>query len=330
VAERRPPPPSALAFRSAPSDDGTTLAAALRVRLPGQSWSAVRRLCETGKVRVNGEISTDPAARLGPGAEITLDIAAPRPRVTVPGFAIVHEDPNLIVIEKPAGVASVPYAEKETGTAMDLIRADWRATGRRAHRQPLLVVHRLDKETSGLLCFAKTRLAERGLHEVFQNHRASRFYLAVAEGVVAPGRIESRLVQNRGDGLRGSTRNPRDLEGQQAVTHVEVLEALRGATLCRVRLETGRTHQIRIHLSERGHPLVGDDVYCRDLLRSGRRPMPAERLMLHAAHLGFVHPIDGKRLEFSVEPPPDFQRAVDRLRGGGDRPPLRPDGTGPR
>jgi 23S rRNA pseudouridine1911/1915/1917 synthase len=314
VAKGAAPLPSALAFRTAPSDDGTTVAAALRLRLPGQSWSAVRRLVETGKVRVNGERVVDPAARLGADAEIALDVTAKRLRPTVPGFSIVHEDPHLIIIEKPAGVSSVPFHDKETNTAMDLIRADWRAAGRPATRQPLYIVHRLDKETSGLLCFAKTRAGERGLHEIFQRHRASRFYLAVAEGDVAAGRIESRLVQDRGDGLRGSTRDPHDRQAQHAVTHIEVLERLRGATLCRVRLETGRTHQIRIHLSEAGTPIVGDPVYCRDLLRAERRPLPAERMLLHAAHLGFEHPVGGQRLDFDAPPPPEFQRAVEALR----------------
>jgi len=319
-APKRPAPPSALptnlSFRTAPSDEGTTVAAALRLRLPGQSWSAVRKLCETGKVHVNGERVVDPATRLGAQAEIELNVAARRLRPNVPGFAIVHEDPHLIIIEKPAGVSSVPFHDKETNTAMDLIRADWRATGRHATRQPLYIVHRLDKETSGLLCFAKTRAAERGLHDIFQRHRASRFYLAVAEGEVTPGRIESSLVQDRGDGLRGSTRDTRDREAQHAVTHVEIIERLRAATLCRVRLETGRTHQIRIHLSERGHPIVGDQVYCRDLLNAGRQPLPAERMLLHAAHLGFDHPIDGRRLDFEAAPPPAFLRAVESLRGG--------------
>jgi len=319
--------PSTLAFRTAPSDDGTTVAAALRLRLPGQSWSAVRRLCETGKVHVNGERIVDPAARLGANAEIALDVTAKRLRPSVPGFSIVHEDPHLIIIEKPAGVSSVPFHDKETDTAMDLIRADWRATGRHATRQPLYIVHRLDKETSGLLCFAKTRAGERGLHDIFQRHRASRFYLAVVEGDVIPGRIESRLVQDRGDGLRGSTRDAHDREAQHAVTHVEVVERLRGATLCRVRLETGRTHQIRIHLSERGHPVVGDQVYCRDLLNAGRRPLPAERMLLHAAHLGFDHPVDGRRLDFDAPPPPAFVQAVDSLRGGrAGAPPPSPAG----
>jgi 23S rRNA pseudouridine1911/1915/1917 synthase len=199
---------------------------------------------------------------------------------------------------------------------MDLVRDHWRQSGRRATKHALFVVHRLDKDTSGLLCFAKTRAAERGLHTIFQNHLATRHYLAVAEGAVAPGRIESRLVSDRGDGLRGSTRKPANPEGQRAVTHVEVIDRLPTATLCRITLETGRTHQIRIHLSERGHPIVGDTVYCRDLLRAGRQPISSSRMLLHAAHLGFIHPIDQQRLDFSAEPPDDFARALAALRLG--------------
>jgi 23S rRNA pseudouridine1911/1915/1917 synthase len=194
---------------------------------------------------------------------------------------------------------------------MDLIRDAWRHGGRRATATPLYVVHRIDKDTSGLLCFAKTRLAERGLHTIFQKHEATREYLAVAEGDVASRRFESYLVADRGDGIRGSTRH-RD-QGQHAVTHVTAERRLRGATLCRVRLETGRTHQIRIHLSEAGHPLVGETVYIRDLLRDGRQPMTAERLMLHAATLGFVHPVTSERLDFRCEPPADFTAILQRL-----------------
>ena len=172
-------------------------------------------------------------------------------------------------------------------------------------------MHRIDKDTSGLLCFAKTRLGERGLHTIFQRHEATREYLAVAEGDVQSRRIESYLVADRGDGIRGSTRH-RD-QGQHSVTHVTAERRLRGATLCRVRLETGRTHQIRIHLSEAGHPLVGETVYVRDLLREGREPMTADRLMLHAATLGFVHPVTGARLDFRCEPPPDFAAILRRL-----------------
>jgi 23S rRNA pseudouridine1911/1915/1917 synthase len=298
--------PRDFSFTSEASDEGTTLAAALRARLAGQSWNAVRRLCETGKVRVDGAAVLDPAQRLGRGAEVSLKLSAPRPRVTVPGFAVAFEDPHLIIIEKPSGISSVPYDQQETGTAMDLIRDHWRQGPRRDTKHALFIVHRLDKDTSGLLCFAKTRAAERGLHTIFQKHLATRSYLALAEGAVSPGRIESRLVADRGDGLRGSTRKPANPEGQRAVTHVDVIEHLPDSTLCQITLETGRTHQIRIHLSERGHPIVGDTVYCRDLLRAGGRPLPSSRLMLHARQLGFVHPIEGQRLDFTAEPPDDF------------------------
>ena len=111
-----------------------------------------------------------------------------------------------MVIEKPSGITSVPYERKETGTALDLIRASWKRAGKRATVTPLYTVHRIDKDTSGLLAFAKTKLAERGLHEVFQRHTATRAYLAVAEGDVTAARIESQLVADRGDGIRGSTR----------------------------------------------------------------------------------------------------------------------------
>jgi 23S rRNA pseudouridine1911/1915/1917 synthase len=295
------------------ADDGKTLAAALRRLLPDRSWADVRRLCESGKVRLGGAVALDPARRVRAGEELAVDMNAARPREEPAGFRVVHDDPHLVVIEKPSGVSSVPYERKETGTAMDLVRAAWRAgrqTGR-ATATPLYVVHRLDKDTSGLLCFAKTRLGERGLHAVFKRHLATREYLAVAEGKVESRRIESLLAADRGDGIRGSTRHRE--QGRRSVTHVTAMTALEGATLCRVRLETGRTHQIRIHLAEAGHPLVGETVYIRDLLRAGRTPIPAERLMLHAATLGFRHPVTGAELAFRCEPPPDFQAIVDRL-----------------
>jgi 23S rRNA pseudouridine1911/1915/1917 synthase len=292
---------------------GETLAAGLRQHMPGRSWSDVRRLCERGKVTVDGEVALDGARRLLAGQAISVRLAAPVPEPPPPpGFRIVFEDIHLIVIEKPAGVSSVPYERKESGTALDLIRASWRAQKRPTSVTPLYTVHRIDKETSGLLCFAKTRLAERGLHQVFQQHLADREYVACAHGRVASGRIESYLVPDRGDGLRGSARVRG--QGQRAVTHVEVLEPLPQATLCRVRLETGRTHQIRIHLSEQGHPIVGDAVYTRDLFRRGAHLLPADRMLLHAATLAFAHPITTRPLSFRAAPPPDFVAALDRLR----------------
>jgi 23S rRNA pseudouridine1911/1915/1917 synthase len=291
---------------------GVTVAAALRTQLPGRSWREVRRLVERGKVTVGGAVEQDPARRLGGGESIEVRADAPTPAPpAMEGFRVVFEDAHLIIIEKPQGVTSVPYERKESGTALDLIRDAWRRQKRAATATPLYTVHRLDKDTSGLLCFAKTRLAERGLHTIFQRHLAEREYQAVAHGAVATGRIESQLVPDRGDGLRGST--PRRGEGQRAVTHVEAVERLPQATLLRVRLETGRTHQIRIHLSERGNPLVGETVYIRDFVRP---PLPADRLMLHAATLGFEHPVTKHPLTFRAEPPKDYLMVLDRLRAG--------------
>jgi 23S rRNA pseudouridine1911/1915/1917 synthase len=263
---------------------------------------------------VNGQLVLDPTSRVAPDIELSIEMAAPRPRNRVSGFRVAFEDRHLIVIEKPPGISSVPYERSDTGTALDLIRGEWRAQARRATQTPLRTVHRLDKETSGLLCFAKTRLAERGLHQVFQRHLARRTYLALAHGAVQAGRIESRLVPDRGDGLRGSARNSG--EGQHAVTHVEVLERGVLTTYCRIRLETGRTHQIRIHLAEAGRPLIGDQVYTRDLWRSGEPVLPAPRLMLHAATLAFDHPVTGEAVDLSASPMADF---LDVLRGFGHR-----------
>ncbi len=299
------------------ADAGETVAAALRRQLrqdpDGASWAQVRRLCTTGKVFVDHERALDPARRLRAGQTVAINRAAPRPDQTPPGFRIVFDDAHLVVIDKPSGISSVPFDRKETGTAMDLVRGVWRRKGKRATATPLYIVHRIDKDTSGLLCFAKTRLAERALHEVFQRHTARRFYLAVAEGDVGAMRIESHLVADRGDGIRGSTRHT--AQGQLSVTFVEPVRRLRKATLCRVRLETGRTHQIRIHLAERGHPLVGETVYIRDLRRAGREPLAAPRLMLHAARLGFPHPVTGVALDWTAAPPADFVAVLEALGG---------------
>jgi 23S rRNA pseudouridine1911/1915/1917 synthase len=293
---------------------GVTLAAALREHMPERSWRQVRELCASGKVTIDGEKVVESAQRLTGGEKIAWNMGKPdlRKRMLRPGFRIVFEDGHLVVIEKPEGVSTVPYDRKETGTALDLIRDAWRAQGKAATVTPLYTVHRIDKDTSGLVCFAKTKLAERGLHHVFKEHLADREYIAVAHGRVRPGRIETDLIENRGDGLRGSSR--RFGGGQHAITDVQVVEEWRTASLCRVRLQTGRTHQIRIHLSEQGHPLVGETVYIRDLLRAGRTPLDCSRLLLHAATLGFEHPVTGKRLDFTAELPPDFAAEVAKLR----------------
>jgi 23S rRNA pseudouridine1911/1915/1917 synthase len=195
---------------------------------------------------------------------------------------------------------------------MDAIRAAWRHAGRKATTTPLYVVHRIDKETSGLLAFAKTKLAERELAALFRAHDVERTYLCVAHGRVQDRRIESMLVPDRGDGLRGSTRRPG--QGKRAVTHVRVVEELPRATLCEVKLETGKTHQIRIHMAEDAHPLVGEKVYIRDYVKRGGEPLSSPRLLLHAATLGFAHPVTGGKVQLSSELPEDFTRELSRLR----------------
>jgi 23S rRNA pseudouridine1911/1915/1917 synthase len=272
------------------------------------AWSVAKRHVTSGKVFVDGACVTAVDHRLVPGQTLELRLAAPKPRNPAREGDLVYDDPHIVVIDKPSGVNSVPYEDRETGTAMDLIRGAWRRQGKDATTVALHVVHRIDRATSGLLMFAKSKRAEVGLAAQLRAHTMSRKYLCVAHGVVTSGRIESYLVGDRGDGIRGST--SRIDQGKRAVTHVEVLRALRGCTLCAVRLETGKTHQIRIHLSESGHPLVGEEVYIRDY----KGPLIASpRLLLHAATLGFEHPITGERIELESPLPPDFTAQVDRL-----------------
>jgi len=290
---------------------GTTLAAFVKARA-GVPWSVAKRQIAAGKVFVDGARVTAIDHRLAAGQRVELRASAPRPHDPAREGVLAYDDAHVVVIDKPTGVSSVPYEDRERGTAMDLIRGAWRRMGRPATEVPLHVVHRIDRATSGLLVFAKSKRAEIGLAAQLRAHAMERTYLCVAHGQVASRRIESSLVPDRGDGLRGST--TRAGQGKRAVTHVTAREALRGATLCEVRLETGKTHQIRIHLAEAGHPLVGEQVYIRDHEGAGRRVIEAPRLMLHAATLGFEHPVTGEHVALAAPPPPDFTAVVDRLR----------------
>jgi 23S rRNA pseudouridine1911/1915/1917 synthase len=319
---------------------GQTLAAILRTQL-ALTWSAARALCDSGKVFVDDVRTLDSTLRPPAGAVLVVRQAAPRPlseRSVQALAAIVYEDSQVVVIDKPAGIISVPYERDDTNTAMDLIRAAWRAQGRKSAdvtAVPLHIVHRIDKETSGLLLFAKTKGALRALQARFRQHDIARRYLCVAHGRVTTRRIESHLIEDRGDGLRGSfrpgARGTLRPQGKRAVTHVEVLEAIGSsivpiASLCAVTLETGKTHQIRIHLSEGGHPIVGEQVYIRDYTNRGQHPLPSPRLLLHAETLGFVHPLSGEPLELSRPPPAEFLAAVSQLRAlaGRNAPPESP------
>jgi 23S rRNA pseudouridine1911/1915/1917 synthase len=286
---------------------GVTIAAFVKAQA-NVAWSVAKRHVTTGKVFVDGERVTEIDHRLAVGQSVELRMAAPRPRDPEREGELVYDDAHVVVIDKPSGVSSVPYEDRETGTAMDLIRGAWRRMGKPATSVPLHVVHRIDRATSGLLAFAKTKKAELGLAAQLRAHTMQRMYICVAHGVVTPGRIESNLVPDRGDGLRGSTTRPG--QGKRAVTHVTVRQALRGATLCEVQLETGKTHQIRIHLAESGHPLVGEPVYIRDYNGPW---IDSPRLLLHAATLGFVHPVTNEQVSLTSPLPSDFTSVVESL-----------------
>jgi 23S rRNA pseudouridine1911/1915/1917 synthase len=283
----------------------------------GVAWSRARRLCAEGRVLVDGERCVDPAARVSADAAVIIDEHAPR-RDTgpLPRSAIVFHDSTLVVVDKPAGMLSVADVAGNKDTVADHARTLLRRMGA-GRDAPLGVVHRLDRDTSGLIVFTRTAAAHRDLAARFRAHDVERVYLAIAHGAVEEAKIETDLVLDRGDGLRGShghhrrEKGPPPREARHAVTHVRPIEALRGATLIECRLETGRQHQIRIHLSEAGHPLAGEQVYIRDY--TGPR-IDAPRVMLHAHVLGFTHPRTGARMSWRSEPPADFAAVLASLR----------------
>jgi 23S rRNA pseudouridine1911/1915/1917 synthase len=238
---------------------------------------------------------------------------------------IRHLDDQLVVVEKPSGLSTVRYGTERawderrkllTPTLEDVVPRLIRQREGRLQKgplPPLRAVHRLDKETSGLVVFARTVAAERGLGRQFKAHTVTRRYLAVIPGTLPPQTIRTRLVRDRGDGRRGSTAVAG--LGKEAITHIDVVERLPGYTLLSCRLETGRTHQIRIHLAERGHPVCGEKVYNRKLGEAPRADESgAPRLALHAAELGFVHPTTGQPLHWTMPLPPDLQEFLQRLR----------------
>ncbi|HEY7818671.1 MAG TPA: RluA family pseudouridine synthase, partial [Vicinamibacteria bacterium] len=260
----------------------------LRRHRPGLSWSAARRLVAEGRVSIDGTPVSDSAQRVAPGQIVRVrETKAPPAAPSV----LVYEDRHVVVAEKPAGISSVPYVRGERETLMDAVRSEWRRRGLKVQARVLHVVHRLDKDSSGLLVYARTRSSERELQTQFRKRSVSRVYLCLAHGRVESGTVESRLLRDRGDGLRGSASRDRS-EGKPAITHVRVVKRFERATLCEARLETGRTHQIRIHLAESGHPLVGERVYIRDFEAGGGRLLSSPRLMLHAASLAFDHPAE--------------------------------------
>ncbi len=292
-----------------------TVAAVVREQA-GVSWSRARKLCQEGRVTVDGKRCLDPAARILASAAVVVDAQGPKlDKGPLAKSAIVYSDRDVVVVDKPPGMLTVADEAGNKETLAEYTRTLLRRTG--GSDVGLGVVHRLDRDTSGLIVFTRTADAKRVLAASFRAHDIDRVYVAIAHGVVAEGTIESHLVMDRGDGLRGSHGQFRRAKGapptdaKRSVTHLKPIAALKGATLIECRLETGRQHQIRIHLSELGHPLVGERVYIRDY--AGAK-IEAPRVMLHARTLGFTHPRSGERVSFEREPPEDFRAILDSLR----------------
>ena len=295
--------------------DGAHLDRIVRAQLPTSSWNQVRTWIRGGNVLVERVSVTDPTSVIvaertilvtaRPGAKKKKSATPQGP--TVPKLLVFY-DSQLVVVEKPAGISTVPYDRDEKDTLDRRVTAQLTRGGGRAK---LMVVHRIDKETTGLLVFARTQPAQERLKSQFRFHTVERKYLALVQGRPRSHTIKSMLVKDRGDGLRGSTNNAQ--LGREATTHLRVLEQFAQSALVECRLETGRTHQIRIHLAEAGHPLLGERVYSKGYQGS---MVAAPRVMLHAASLGFDHPSgDGRRLTFESELPADFAEQVRILKG---------------
>jgi 23S rRNA pseudouridine1911/1915/1917 synthase len=309
------------------AEAGTTVSAFVRALLPGTSWSRARELCQSGRVWIDGAAARDPASRLAAASAVEVRPEGARaPRGPLAPEDIVHADAEVVVVHKPAGLLTVPWSDEDRDTLVTLARTvlTRRESGRGGARAEsggsgphLRVVQRLDKETSGLLVFARTVAAERHLQQQLRAHSMGRRYLALVHGRAADATYETLLVPDRGDGLRGSWgvfRRPKGTPpetARRAVTHVEVRERLHGATYVACELATGRQHQIRIHLSEAGFPLVGERVYVRGFAGA---LLPAPRPMLHAARLAFIHPRSGREMVFEAPPPADFVATLARLR----------------
>ena len=279
-----------------------TLRDRLHTLFPDTSGRRLKQWLELGRVRVNGAVVRRGDAAVTRGDRVELGAPPPAP-IPAP-LRLVHEDAEILVIDKPPGLLTIADASERERTAYRLLR-DW-MEGREAGR--LFVVHRLDRETSGLLVFARTHRAKETLQNQFRLRTPERLYVARVEGAVreSTGTLTSRLVETRALRVR-PTRDTR--EGREAITRYRVLAREEDSTLLELTLVTGRRGQIRTQLAELGHPIVGDRVY-------GSRRDPLGRVCLHATRLGFVHP-DGRRVAFESPPPSRFR--LPRVRRPGRR-----------
>ncbi|WP_420140290.1 RluA family pseudouridine synthase [Sphingomonas sp.] len=298
---------------------GWRLDRALAAAIPTLSRERLKALISSGAVTVDGRLLRDPATKVSGGnaAEVALPDPAPAGNAAqdIP-LTVVFEDEHLIVIDKPAGLVVHPACGNLDGTLVNALLHHCRGSlsGIGGVERPG-IVHRIDKDTSGLMVAAKTDRAHTGLAAQFARHTIDRRYKAIVRGALRQqvGRIEGNLGRSSADRKKMAVVGPG--QGKHAVTHYRRIAPLRGATLVECRLETGRTHQVRVHMASIGHPLVGDPVYGRGGVNF-RELSPGftfERQALHAARLGFVHPVTSAALSFESNMPADMQELFSHL-----------------
>lgn len=305
---------------------GTRLDRFLISTVEGVSRTYLQKLIRSGEVTVNDKIAKQPSYQLQHGDRVSLTLPAPRPLDTLQAenisLDILHEDSYLIVLNKPAGMLVHPANGVNVGTLVNALLAHCRTglSGIGGVERPG-IVHRLDKDTSGILVVAKTDVVHRELSVQFERHSITRQYVAVVCGTPTKtvGRINAQIARSRRDRRRMTTV---EVGGRHAVTHYEVLEIYPKFALMQLTLETGRLHQIRVHLQHIGHPVVGDTIYGgeqralndADTPQLKRALTHLKRQALHARLLGFVHPVTDENLTFSATIPRDIQRVVGALR----------------
>ena len=283
--------------------------------LLGISRAGAQKLIECGAVRVNGRPAPK-NRRLEPGDVVEADPPAPEPIEAQPQdipLDVVYEDGELLVVNKPQGMVVHPAPGNPDGTLVNALLAHC-GDGLSSINGKIRpgIVHRIDKDTSGLLIVAKTDRAHRGLAEQIAVHSFERRYDAVLVGVPRDerGRVDAPIGRHPTDRKRMAVT---EKNGKRAVTDYAVTERFCGYSLVECRLQTGRTHQIREHMAYIWHPVLGDPVYCPDARRAARFGLSGQ--CLHAKYIEFTHPATGERLHFTAEPPAYFRRVTDALRG---------------
>ena len=305
--------------RLEPAHAGWRLDRALAAAIPTLSRERLKALIRSGAVEASGNALRDPATKVKGNERVIVAVPEPRPAHNEPQdipLTIVFEDEHLLVVDKPAGLVVHPAAGNFDGTLVNALlhHCGGSLSGIGGVARPG-IVHRIDKDTSGLLVVAKTDVAHEGLARQFAAHSIDRRYLAVVSGVprVSSGIVDAPLARSAAN--RKKIAIVEGGRGKRAVTHWKRLEVLRDAALVECRLETGRTHQVRVHMASLGHPLLGDPVYGRSGTKHGKmlRELGFHRQALHATELGFTHPVTNDRLSFSSPMPADMQELFNAL-----------------